>query len=506
MEKIRKGLSAWQLTMMALGSVIGGSFFLGSSVAIHAAGPSILISYILAGGLVYLILYALSEMTVGNPTTGSFSTFAARELGEGTGFVVGWLYWTGTVLSMSSEATAISILIREWFPNVSIGLLGSAIIIGVTLLNLLGADKIGKLASGLSAIKIFAIIFFIITAIVLIIGVLPGNPPIGAGELKTEPIMPGGIKGIAGSMLLVIFAYAGFEIIGLAATEAENPRDTIPKAIRYTVFSLVGLYILYAAVLLPLIPTATLNENVSPMVASLERWGIGWAGKAINIVLISAILSAMLACIFGLGRMIRSLSDEGHAPNVFRDKTDVPYRGILFSGFAMLVGLGFGLLFPRVYLVLITTSGFALIFTYAVIMASHIRFRKRNGCPPEGVCQMRGYPYTSWTALISMIIVLMCMPFIPGQGVGLVAGIVMVVVYSLIFYVMRITSRTKVQNTLRKGNPMMKNQPSFLTEFSEELDKNHPSNESQDVLKRNPSKDNDEMFEEEETKRERYDG
>ncbi|MEH7483362.1 amino acid permease [Neobacillus drentensis] len=156
MEKNRKELSAWQLTMMALGSVIGGSFFLGSSVAIHAAGPSILISYILAGGLVYLILYALSEMTVANPTTGSFSNFASRELGEGTGFVVGWLYWTGTVLSMSSEATAISILIREWVPNVSIGLLGIAIIIGVTLLNLLGADKIGKLASGLSGVKIFA--------------------------------------------------------------------------------------------------------------------------------------------------------------------------------------------------------------------------------------------------------------------------------------------------------------------------------------------------------------
>ncbi|MFL6555874.1 MAG: amino acid permease, partial [Bacillus sp. (in: firmicutes)] len=167
MEKKRKGLSSWQLTMMALGSVIGGSFFLGSSVAIQAAGPSILISYILGGVLVYLILYALSEMTVASPTTGSFSTFASRELGEGMGFVVGWLYWTGTILSMSSEATAISILIREWFPRVSIGVLGSAIIIGVTLVNLLGADKIGKLASGLSGIKIFAIIFFIITAIVL---------------------------------------------------------------------------------------------------------------------------------------------------------------------------------------------------------------------------------------------------------------------------------------------------------------------------------------------------
>lgn len=466
MEKSSKGLSAWQLTMMALGSVIGGSFFLGSSIAIHAAGPSILISYIIAGVLVFFILYALSEMTVGNPTVGSFSTYAAQELGEGTGFVVGWLYWTGIILSMSSEATAISILIQEWYPKVSIALLGSAILIGVTLVNLLGADKLGKLESGLSAVKVFAIIFFILTAIVLIFGVMPGKTAIGLGELAREPFMAGGVKGIAGSMLIVLFAYAGFEIIGLAASEASNPTETIPKAIRYTVFSLVGLYILYALVLLPLIPTAILNENISPMVASLDRWGIGWAGTALNLVLISAILSAMLAAIFGLGRMIRSLADEGHAPYWLKDTKDVPYRGILFSGFAMLVGLGFGLLFPRVYLVLITSGGFALIFTYAVIMASHIRFRKRNGCPPGGICQMPGFPYTSWITLICMVIVLISMPFIPGQGTGLVAGIGFVVVYSLIYLALRYRARSRItpETSLKVDY-----QAGLLTEFSEEL-------------------------------------
>jgi L-asparagine transporter-like permease len=467
MENKGKGLSAWQLTMMALGSVIGGSFFLGSSVAIHAAGPSIIISYILAGVLIYFILFALSEMTVANPTMGSFSTFASQQLGEGAGFVVGWLYWTGIVLSMSSEATAISILLREWFPNVSIAWLGSAIIIGVTLINLLGADKLGKLESALSGVKIFAIIFFILTAVVLILGVRPGAAPIGAGALGDEPFMPGGIKGLAGSMLLIIFAYAGFEIIGLAASEAENPRETIPKAIRYTVFSLVGLYVLYAAALLPLIPTASLNENISPMVASLDRWGIGWAGSALNIVLISAILSAMLAAIFGIGRMIRSLSDEGHAPNWLKDRRDVPYRGILFSGLAMLFGLGFGLLFPRAYLVLISTGGFSLIFTYAVIMASHIRHRKNHGCPPGGICQMPGFPYNSWIALISMIIVLISMPFIPGQGTGLISGIVMVIFFSLTYLVIR--ARRKGDQPVEKRVQLRKLKPNLATEFSEEL-------------------------------------
>lgn len=69
-----EGLSTFHLTMLALGTVVGGSFFLGSGVGIKAAGPSILISYILGGLLIYIILYALSEMTVADPVAGSFRT------------------------------------------------------------------------------------------------------------------------------------------------------------------------------------------------------------------------------------------------------------------------------------------------------------------------------------------------------------------------------------------------------------------------------------------------
>jgi L-asparagine transporter-like permease len=469
MKKKHKGLSAWQLTMMALGTVIGGSFFLGSSVAIHAAGPAILISYILGGILVYFILFALSEMTVANPDSGSFRTFAAKVFGPGTGFVVGWVYWTGMVLAMSSEATAVSILVREWAPNVSISLLGSGIIIAVTLLNLLGADKLSKLESGLAAVKVLAIVAFIIMALLLIIGIIPGMPQIGAGELARESLMPGGIKGIAGSMLIVIFSYAGFEIIGLAASETDNPRETVPKAIKYTVLSLVGFYIASVIVLLPLIPTEALSEDVSPMVAALNRLGIGWAGTVINLVLITAILSTMLAAMFGLGRMIRSLADEGHAPKWLKDKRNVPYRGIVFSGLAMLIGLGLGLLLPKVYLFLISSGGFALLFTYAAILATHIRFRKDNGCPPEGKCQMPGYPYTSWIALISIVTVILSMPLISGQSSGLIAGFVMVALYSLIYTTVKAFGGYEKKHNDGK---LINNKgcvPKLSMEFSEEL-------------------------------------
>ncbi|WP_186429067.1 amino acid permease [Clostridium sp. BSD9I1] len=480
MEKEHKGLSAWQLTMMALGTVIGGSFFLGSSVAIHAAGPAILICYVLGGALVYFILFALSEMTVANPDSGSFRTFAAKAFGPGVGFVVGWVYWTGMILAMSSEATAVSILVRGWAPNISISLLGSLIIISVTMLNLLGADKLSKLESSLAAVKLFAIVSFIVIALLLITGVMPRTSAIGAGELTREPFMAGGIKSIAGSMLIVIFAYAGFEIIGLAASETDNPRETVPKAIKYTVICLVGFYILSVAVLLPLIPTAGLSEDISPMVAALNRWRIGWAGTILNIVLITAILSTMLAAMFGLGRMMRSLADEGHAPNWLKDESNVPRRGILFSGFAMLLGLGFGMLLPRVYLFLISSGGFALLFTYAAILATHIRFRKINGCPPEGKCQMPGYPYTSWIALISMIIIILSMPFIPGQGSGLIAGFILIALYSFIYMGIKFVNSPERNNAINRSVSNRRYKKRLLTEFSKELTEENEKKDKDD--------------------------
>ncbi|MCC5465803.1 amino acid permease [Pelosinus baikalensis] len=434
MEKRENGLSAWQLAMMALGTVIGGSFFLGSAVAIRTAGPGIIISYLLGGAIVYVILFALSEMTVADPAPGSFRTFAQNAYGPGAGFVVGWVYWSGLVLAMSSEATAVSIILRTWLPNISLPLLGAVIIIGVSLLNLLGANQLSKLESGLAAVKLFAIIGFITLGVALIGGFMPGIEPVGLGAIADEPLFPAGIWGIAGSMLIVMFTYAGFEIIGLAASETTDPVRIVPRAITYTVVGLVGLYIVAILVLLPLVPTNVLTAEESPLALALLRWNLGWAGNAIGIVLVTAILSTMLAAMFGLGRMIRSLADEGHAPSWIKDEGNVPYRGILFSGVAMLVGLGLGFMLPQqVYLFLVSSGGFALLFSYAVIVATHYKLRRGNDCPPKGKCQLPGYPITSWLAFISILLVISSMPLVPGQGAGLLAGVLLVVLFSGIY-------------------------------------------------------------------------
>lgn len=475
MKNGNQGLSAWQLTMMALGTVIGGSFFLGSAVAIRAAGPAIVVSYVLGGVLVYFILFALSEMTVANPAPGSFRTFAQEAYGPAAGFVVGWVYWTGLVLAMSSEATAVSIFLRNWFPEVSIALLGALVIVIVSLLNLLGADRLSKLESGLAIVKLFAIAAFSLLALALIGGWLGRLPPVGAGMLMSEPWFPAGIGGIAGSMLIVMFTYAGFEIIGLAASEAGNPHRTVPRAIAMTVFGLVALYITAITVLLPLIPVDALSTDHSPFVAALTRWGMDWAATVVNIVLVTAILSTMLAAMFGLGRMVRSLADEGHAPAWVKDTGDIPYRGILFSGAAMLAGLGLGFVLPQqVYLFLVSSGGFALLFAYVVILATHYKFRKKQGCPPRGKCQLPGFPYTSWFSLAGIVSIIISMPLIPGQGYGLLAGLVLLILYTGVFYLFSWLKRDKAQG--RKITELLRQYHKRPTptlhpqyEFSEEI-------------------------------------
>jgi len=462
MKRAEHGLTAWQLTTMALGSVIGGSFFLGSAVAIHATGPSVVIAFALGGVLSYFILQALSEMTVANPYSGSFRSFAAKAFGTGSGFVVGWVYWTGMVLAMSSEATAVSILLRNWIPNLSIWLLGSAVIVCVTLINLLGAKQLSRLESLLALIKVTSIVFFIVLALTLITGIFTNQPAIGLGVLTQEPFFAGGWKSLAGSMLIVMFTYAGFEVIGLAAAEVDTPKKNFPKAIRSTVFSLVGLYMLANVVLLPLIPTAQISEAVSPFVAALNIHGFNWAGTAVTVVLITAILSTMLAAMFAVGRMMSSLAEDGLSPSWIKDKHGVPYRGILFSGLSMLFSLWFGMFLPSVYLFLISAGGFSILFCYIMIMASHIRFRSNSPGTQAKI------PYTSVFTLFALIGVILSMPFVEGQLTGLIAGGIILSVYSISYLAIRVYHR-KDRSMLWTVMKEQRLQPEFSEEFLEPL-------------------------------------
>jgi AAT family amino acid transporter len=103
-----RSLKDRHLQLMGMGGAIGAGFLLGSGSAIHEAGPGLLLAYLLAGTVTYLIIRALGELALAHPSAGSFSTYAEKFLGPLAGFMMGWSYWFGALLA---EITAVGILL-----------------------------------------------------------------------------------------------------------------------------------------------------------------------------------------------------------------------------------------------------------------------------------------------------------------------------------------------------------------------------------------------------------
>ncbi|HEY3366564.1 MAG TPA: amino acid permease [Symbiobacteriaceae bacterium] len=418
-------LSVPQLTLLALGSAVGGSFFLSTAVGLRTTGPGVLLAFGLGGFLVYIILMALSEMTTAHPSHGSFREYAEMAFGPMASFVVGWLYWAGMVLALSSEAVAVALFARLWAPTVPVWIFSGIVVVGVTLVNLLDVSLFSLVESVMASAKLLAIVAFVLLMLAVITGLMPGRAPVGLGAARGEPLLPSGVGGLAGTMLTVLFAYAGFEVLGLAAPEAVDPKRTVRKAILLTVISLVVLYVGAMAVILPVLPIGSISPEVSPMVTALRTNGFHGLAGVLNVVIMSASISTMLAAMYALSRMLYSLAEEGQAPAFLRALTPVgaPRRALLFSGGAMLVGVVLAYLLPKqVYLFLISAGGFSLIFAYVMILASQLVIRRREGCR-LAACQLPGYPYITWLGIILLVAVIAAMPLVPGQGAGLAAGL-----------------------------------------------------------------------------------
>jgi AAT family amino acid transporter len=123
-----------------------------------------------------------------------------------------------------------------------------------------------------------------------------------------------------------------------------------------------------------------------------------------------------------------------------------------------------GFMLPKgVYLFLISSGGFSLLFTYIIIVATHLKFRKAYGCPPQGHCQLPGYPYTSWLAIISCGAVIVSMPLVPGQGGGLIAGMTLVVLYTAAYFI-----KTHFFKEMRKPSKFLETQFEIASELQPE--------------------------------------
>src|SRR6201998_4474107 len=156
-SQLRQGLSQRQLSMIALGGVIGAGLFVGSGVVIKDTGPAAFLTYAICGLLIILVMRMLGEMAAANPSTGSFAAYAAKALGGWAGFSVGWLYWYFWVIVVGFEAIAGAKIVQYWI-GIPLWLSAFIFMILMTSTNLLSVSSYGEFEFWFAGIKVAAIV------------------------------------------------------------------------------------------------------------------------------------------------------------------------------------------------------------------------------------------------------------------------------------------------------------------------------------------------------------
>jgi amino acid transporter, AAT family len=409
-QGFKRTLGVRQMRLLALGSTIGVGLFLGSASAIKVAGPSILLAYLLAGVMTFFILRALGEMAIHHPVTGSFAAYATHYVSPFLGYLIGWGYWFYWTIIAIAEVTAVGIYMQYWFPGSGQWIWAFAAIGILGVVNLFTARVFGEFEFWFSLIKVATILVMIAIGLFVIVFGFPGEwRPVGVSNLtQVGGFFPAGIAGCLLSMQMVVYAYVGVEMIGIAAGEAENPQTTIPMAIDSFVWRIIIFYVGALFVILAIFPWNTIGVDGSPFVQVFQKMGLDKAAGLINFVVITAALSSCNGGIFSSGRILHTLARSQQAPAWFGHiaPNGIPARAMLITTAFLFLGSGLNYFTPaKAFEYLTAAVTFIGILIWLSIIYTHSRFRRRLAENGEALpsFQMPFWPLSSVTASAFLI-------------------------------------------------------------------------------------------------------
>ncbi|MCY1651551.1 amino acid permease [Streptomyces sp. JAC25] len=417
-EPLAQGLKQRHLTMLGLGGVIGAGLFVGSGAGIAVAGPAVVVSYLIAGALAMLVMRMLGEMSAAMPASGSFSVHAERALGRWAGFSVGWLYWFLLVVVLAVEATAAAQIAHGWVPAVDQWLWVLLFMVVFTVANLTAVKNFGEFEFWFAALKVGAIVVFLVLGLLAVLGVLPDTRPVGLTNLTGQGgFLPSGWDGVVSGVLTVVFAFGGLEVVTIAAAETDDPARAVGRAVRSAVVRILFFYVGSMLVIVTVLPWTEQQAGLSPYVKVLDSIGVPSAGQIMNIVVFVALLSALNANLYGSSRMIFSLAERGEAPRGLLKVSGgqgggVPRRAVLASVAFGFVSVLLNLKWPdSVFLYMLNSVGAVLLFVWGLIAASQLRLRRRLEREAPGALTLRMwcFPYLTWVTLAGLLAVLLLM-------------------------------------------------------------------------------------------------
>jgi L-asparagine transporter-like permease len=433
-------LARRHISMISIGGIIGAGLFVGSSAAIAAAGPAIVVSYLLAGAIILLVMRMLGEMAVALPGVRAFTEFTRAGLGAGAGFVVGWLYWYFWIVVVPVEAIAGAGLLHQWIA-VDETLIGIALMAIMTGVNLMSARSYGEFEFWFASIKVAAIVIFIALCAAWVLGLTQPHSSTLANLTGHGGFAPFGATAVLASVTTVFFSLTGAEITTVAAAESREPGRAVARMSGAVIARIMVFYVASVALIVCVVPWQDVIPGHSPFAQALNSMQFTWAGTAMSLIILTAVLSCLNSAFYVTSRVLFALAERGDAPEWLAqlNRRHVPTRSVLMGSAAGFAGILAAALSPeKVFAFLVNASGALMLFIYLLTAVAQLRLRYQRDAAAHAALPLRmwWHPYGSYAAIAAMGAVLVAMALTPGLrsqlGVSLLALAIAIGAYRLV--------------------------------------------------------------------------
>ncbi|WP_295731015.1 amino acid permease [uncultured Limosilactobacillus sp.] len=428
-NKLQRGLTNRHVQMIALGGAIGTGLFLGSGESIHFAGPSIILGYLITGLICFWMMRAMGEMMMTNVHYHSFVDIIHKYWSHRAGFVIGWAYWASWIAIAMAELTAIGVYIKLWLPGLPQWVPGLITIAILLCINLITVKAFGEVEFWFALIKIVAIIALILIGVGLMFFRYHTSAGVATpmNLISHGGFFPTGWSGVLKSLPMVVFAFAGVEMVGMTAAETQDPEDVIPRAINNIPVRILIFYIGSLAVIMSIFPWNLLNANSSPFVMVFKDIGVNGAADIINFVVITAAASSCNSALYTTGRMLAELTYKSPNPKVRMishiSRFQVPTFAILISALLITLSAALNYLVPgSVFTLISSVATTSFLFIWGAIVVTHLKFRKKY--PKESPFKMPLSPISDYIVLIFFAIVAVTMTMRESTLISLIVTLV----------------------------------------------------------------------------------
>ena len=360
---LRRELGKWDLTAIGVNQVIGSAIFLlPSQVAAQLGGWSP-VAFLAIGFASLLVALCFAEVGSRFEGTGGPYLYTRAAFGRFVGFEIGWMQWVTRVTSQAGIANAIALALGFYWPAIATGTGRALTISAVTLF--LGWINVRGIRLSAFAINLFTVAKLVPLALFIAVGML---------FIDVSRLVPSGtvsLPQISAGALLLIFAFGGYDVIGVPAGEARDPRRHLPFAFVGTIIIVTAIMTMAQVVAAGTLPDLHLSKT--PL-ADASLLFIGAAGALlISVGSIVSMTGNNLGAVLTGSRMLFALAENGELPRFFAKihaRYRTPANAVMFT---TLVALGLGL--SGSFVRLAVASAVARLITYTGACAATLWLR-----------------------------------------------------------------------------------------------------------------------------------